>query len=349
MEKEINQYTAKNRIRRKIRILFKKGDGHFLYHKTSCMIHNGYQIKCRIIFFWLLIFWGVNIFAQSMPKDELVFLTSEWKGERFADGRPKVPDNLIERAKYIGIEEAWTVLRNEGYKNQFEGNWKMVNDSVKVVGRVVTAQFMPSRPDVEMKIKERGKNEGRKGNTNSWPIDALTKGDVYVADCFGKIAQGTLIGDNLGNSIFARSGNGVIFDGAARDLSGLAEIKGFNAFVRDFDPSYLEEVVLMGLNTPIRIGHAIVLPGDLVISEKEGVLFIPAHLAEKVISTAEFIGLRDTFGHAMLKSGRYSPGQIDSQWTEEIKAAFLKWQDEHPGGVKLTRAQLESFMEKRTW
>jgi regulator of RNase E activity RraA len=306
-------------------------------------------MKCKITFLLLLVFCSAKVFAQSMPKEELIFLTSEWKGERFPDGRPKIPDNLIERAKHIGIEEAWTVLRNEGYKNQFEGNWKMVNDTVQVVGRVVTAQFMPTRPDVEMKIKERGKNEGRKGNTNSWPIDVLTKGDVYVADCFGKIAQGTLIGDNLGNSIFAKSGNGVIFDGAARDLAGLAEIKGFNAYVRDFDPSYLEEVVLMGLNTPIRIGRAIVLPGDLVISEREGVLFIPAHLAEKVISTSEFIALRDKFGHAMLRAGKYSPGQIDSQWTEEIKSAFLKWLDEHPGEVKLTKAQLESFMEKRTW
>ncbi|MEO8766455.1 MAG: RraA family protein [Ginsengibacter sp.] len=306
-------------------------------------------MKYTVAFLIMFVFCSAKINAQSMPKDELIYLTSEWKGDRFPDGRPKIPDDLVERAKHIGIEEAWTVLRNEGYKNQFEGNWKMVNDTVHVVGRVVTAQFMPSRPDVEMKIKERGKKEGRKGNTNAWPIDVLTKGDVYVADCFGKIAQGTLIGDNLGNSIFAKSGNGVIFDGAARDLSGLADIKGFNAFVRDFDPSYLEEVVLMGLNTPVRIGHAIVLPGDLVISEKEGVLFIPAHLAEKVISTAEFIDLRDRFGHAMLRSGKYSPGQIDSQWTEEIKSAFLKWQDENPGEVKITKAQLESFMEKRTW
>src|SRR6195952_1703653 len=287
--------------------------------------------------------------AQTISKDELIFYTSEWKGERFADGRPKIPDALIERAKKIGIEEAWQVLSNDGYNNQFERNWKMVHDDVPVVGRVVTASFMPTRPDIEKNIKDRGKKQGRIGNTNAWPIDVLTKGDVYVADCFGKIDQGTLIGDNLGNSIFAKTGNGVIFDGAARDLSGLTEIKGFNAFVRDFDPSYLKEVVLMGLNTPIRIGKAIVLPGDLVISEKEGVLFIPAHLAEKVIATAEFIDLRDSFGHAMLKAGTFATGEIDSQWTDKIKEAFLKWLDQHPGEVKMTRAQLDSFMEKRTW
>jgi regulator of RNase E activity RraA len=287
--------------------------------------------------------------AQTISKDELIFLTSEWKGERFNDGRPKISDDLIQRAKNIGIEEAWTVLKNEGYNNQFEGNWKLVHDDIPVVGRAVTAMFMPSRPDIEKNIKDRGSKQGRKGNTNAWPIDVLTKGDVYVADGFGKIKGGTLIGDNLGNSIYNKSGNGVIFDGSARDLQGLSKINGFNAFVRDFDPSYLEEMVLMGLNTPIRIGKAIVLPGDLVISEKEGVLFIPAHLAEKVIVTAEFIALRDKFGQAMLKAGTYTTGEIDSQWTAPIKDAFLKWLDKNPNEVKMTRAQLDDFMQKRTW
>jgi regulator of RNase E activity RraA len=295
----------------------------------------------------MIMFTGI-VKAQTISKDELIFYTSEWKGERFKDGRPKLPDAILERAKNVGIEEAWTVLRNEGYNNQFEGSWKTVND-IPVIGRAVTAMFMPSRPDIERNIKDRGSKQGRKGNTNAWPIDELTKGDVYVADGFGKIKAGTLIGDNLGNSIFNKSGNGVIFDGAARDLAGLAKINGFNAFVRDFDPSYLEEMVLMGLNTPIRIGNAIVLPGDLVISEKEGVLFIPAQLAEKVISTAEYIGLRDKFGQAMLKAGTYSTGEIDSQWTPRIKDAFMKWLEQNPSEIKMNRVQLEEFMQKRTW
>jgi regulator of RNase E activity RraA len=306
-------------------------------------------MKHHCLFLLVLVISLTQLKAQSISKEELIFLTSEWKGERFADGRPKIPDALINRAKNIGIEEAWQILGNEGYNNQFERNWKMVHDDVPVVGRAVTASFMPTRPDIEKNIKDRGKKQGRIGNTNAWPIDVLTKGDVYVADCFGKIEAGTLIGDNLGNSIFAKTGNGVIFDGAARDLSGLAEIKGFNAFVRDFDPSFLKEVVLMGLNTPIRIGRAIVLPGDLVISEKEGVLFIPAHLAEKVIATAEFIGLKDQFGHAMLKSGKYTPGQIDNEWPAAIREDFLKWLGEHPGEMKMTREQLDNFMNKRTW
>ena len=293
---------------------------------------------------------GGALSAQTIPKDELIFLTSEWKGERFPDGRPKIPDALLERARHIGIDDAWTVLKNEGYTNQYAGDWKMVKDDVPVIGRAVTAMFMPSRPDVEKNIKERGTTkQGRKGNTNAWPIEVLTKGDVYVADGFGKIGGGTLMGATLANSIYSKSGNGVVFNGSARDLQEIQNIEGFNAFVRDFHPSFLEEMVLMGLNTPIRIGNAMVLPGDLVIAQREGVLFVPAHLAEQVVGTAEFVTRKDKFGFEMVKSGRYTTGQIDSQWTDPIKKDFLKWLDQHPELGKMTRTELDQVMSKRTW
>ncbi|HET9434318.1 MAG TPA: RraA family protein [Chitinophagaceae bacterium] len=289
-----------------------------------------------------------SLFAQNISKEELVFLTSEWKGERFADGRPKISDSLLQRAKHIMIDDAWTVLRNEGYLNQFEGNWKTVNDT-PMTGRAVTAMYMPSRPDVEKNIKERGTKQGRKGNTNSWPIDILTKGDLYVADAFGKISGGPIMGATLANSIFSKSGNGVVFDGAARDLQEIKNIKGFNAFVRDFHPSFTEEMVLMGLNTAIRIGNVMVLPGDLVIATREGVLFVPAHMAEQVISTAEFVIRKDQFGFEMVRNGKYSTGEVDSQWNDEIKTEFLKWLEKHPELGKMTRAELEKIMSKRTW
>ncbi|HEY6502621.1 MAG TPA: RraA family protein [Chitinophagaceae bacterium] len=289
-----------------------------------------------------------SLLAQTISKDELVFLTSAWKGERFADGRPKISDSLLQRAKNIMIDDAWTVLRNEGYLNQFEGGWKTINDT-PMTGRALTAMYMPSRPDVEKSIKERGAKQGRKGNTNSWPIDILTKGDLYVADAFGKISGGPIMGATLANSIYSKSGNGVVFDGAARDLQEIKNIKGFNAFVRDFHPSFTEEMVLMGLNTPIRIGNVMVIPGDLVIATREGVLFVPAHMAEQVVSTAEFVIRKDQFGFEMVRNGKYSTGEIDSQWNDEIKTEFLKWLEKHPELGGMTRAELDKMMSKRTW
>jgi regulator of RNase E activity RraA len=286
--------------------------------------------------------------AQTIPQEQLVFYTAEWKGDRFPDGRPKVPDDVLERMKQVSIEEAWEVLRAAGYHNQFEGNWKIIHPNQPVVGRALTAMYMPARPELQKRMLQRGHDQGRIGPMNSWPIDALQKGDVYVADGFGKIVEGTLIGDNLGNAIFAKSGNGVVFDGSIRDLEGLEEIKGFNAFVRGWDPSAIREMMLLGLNVPIRIGRATVLPGDVVLAKREGVIFIPAHLAEAVVTKAEVVMLRDRFGHQRLREGKYTPGQIDTRWTEAIEKDFTEWLKQNRDKLPVPRKTIDDLLKSRT-
>jgi len=299
----------------------------------------------------LLFLTAISLAAQqvTLTIDQIKALTPEWKGERSADGRPKVQDKLLERLKKVHLEEAWGILRNKGFQNQFEGDWMVMEADSVMVGRVVTAQYLPMRPDYDKIIKDKGKTEGRIGNTNSWPIDVLKDGDIYVADSYGKVADGTLIGDNLGNAIYAKSHRGVIFYGSVRDIEGLEEIKGFNAWIKGYDPSYIQQMMLGGINVPIRIGRATVLPGDVVLAKKGGVVFVPAHLVEEVVLNAEFISLRDAFGHQRLREGKYTPGQIDSQWTDEIKKDFLKWIDENPDKLPMTRQELDKFMKDRTW
>jgi 4-hydroxy-4-methyl-2-oxoglutarate aldolase len=281
--------------------------------------------------------------------DRVQTCTSAWTGERLADGRPRVPDDILRRMKNISIEEAWATLRNEGYRNQFEGGWQILRQDVPVVGRALTAQYMPARPDLKKLIDAGGKADGRIGGSNSWPIDMLQPGDVYVADGFGKIADGTLIGDNLGNSIYAKSGNGVVFDGSVRDIEGLSEIEGFNAFVRGWDPSFIQEMMLTGINVPIRIGRAICLPGDVVLAKREGVIFIPAHLAEKVVKNAEAVMLRDRFGHQRLQEGKYTPGQIDGRWSEEIRKDFFQWLEQNKNDLPVPQEAIQEILDKRTW
>lgn len=292
----------------------------------------------------------MNLLHSQIPtREEVIFYSAEWTGERYPDGRPRVSDELLERIKNISIEEAWGVLRGEGYLNQFAGGWEMIHDDQPFTGRALTAVYIPESPGLEKRMIEKGHAEGMIGASNSWPIDMLQEGDVYVADCFGKVIDGTLIGDNLGNAIYTNSRRGVVFDGGARDLEGLEKIDGFNAFVRGFDPSYLKDVMLTGINVPIRISNAVALPGDVVLAKREGVIFIPPHLAEKVAITAEFIMLRDKFGHRRLKEGKYTPGQIDGRWTDEIKKDFLQWLDENPDLLPMTREELDEFMKNRTW
>jgi len=278
-------------------------------------------------------------------------LTPEWKGERLPDGRPKVSDAILERLKNISVEEAWGVLRNKGYNNQFESEWQVIHPDEPMTGRVVTAQYMPLRPDLEKYIKEQGKAENRaqQGGTNSWPIDVLTDGDVYVADSYGKIVDGTLIGDNLGNSIYAKSKRGVIFYGSVRDQEGLSEIKGFNGWIKGQDPSYIQQMSLVSINAPIRVGRAVVLPGDVVLAKKFGVIFIPAHLVEDLVITSEVTALRDEFGHLRLREGKYKPGQIDSQWSDEIKKDFTNWLNNYPGKLPMTKTELDNYFRERNW
>ncbi len=303
----------------------------------------------KTIFIITALLLGWNAFAQDLSLDQMRFLTDQWQGERFEDGRPKVSDDILTRMKKVTIEEAWGVLRNEGFHNQFEGGWQPLHEDVPVVGRAVTVQYMPNRPDVANQVIKKGRANGEIGNTNSWPIDRLVEGDVYVADGFGKIVDGTLIGDNLGNAIYAKSKNGVVFNASSRDMEGLSEIEGFNAFVRGWHPSFLTEVMLLSINYPIRMGAASVLPGDIVLAKKEGVIFIPAFLAEKVVVTSEVVRLRDLFGITRLKEGKYTPGQIDNKWTEVIEKDFEQWLKDHIDELPVPKAQIRELLKNRMW
>jgi regulator of RNase E activity RraA len=258
-------------------------------------------------------------------REQRLAFTPDWHGERFADGRPRVPDSVLQRLKTVSAEEAWDTLEDAGFRNQFEGGWKIINPGERLIGRAVTAVFMPSRPDVNSVVQANGKKEGRIGDENSWIIDILQPGDVLVVDLFGKIRYGTIIGDNLATAIYAKSQNGLIVDGAIRDQSGIEEIKGFQCYVRGVDPSALENVMLTGINVPIRIGQATVMPGDVAIGDPEGVTFVPPQLAEKVADDTQMTHLVDEWGHMMLREGKYTPGQIDAKWTRGMVDEFNTW------------------------
>ncbi len=310
--------------------------------KTTCY-------RCLILGICLLLGTIYPSNAQVLSYDEVVFLTAEWEGERLEDGRPKVPDDILARMKNVSIEEAWGVIRRHGYHNQFAGNWKMIHEDEPFVGRALTVQYLPNRPALAKRRLELGHEAGRIGAMNSWPIDMLQQGDVYVADAFGKIASGTLIGDNLGNAIYANSGNGVVFDGSLRDLEGLEQIEGFNAFVRDWHPSFIQEMMLGGINGVIRIGEAVVLPGDVVLAKRGGVLFIPAQHAQEAVETAELVKLRDGFGHQMLREGKYTPGQIDTKWTEAIERDFYNWLQTNIDNLPVPRSRIQEMLDERNW
>ncbi len=300
---------------------------------------------------------GASALGQQISKAELEFLTREWQGERFPDGRPKVPDEILDRMKLVTLEEAWAVLRGENYNYQYEGDWMTLHGDGVLVGRAVTATFMPGRPDIHRAIDDRGHNkDGRVQSQNSWTIDLLTKRDVYVVDQFGAHIDGPTVGDNLGNSIFTKTGNGIVYYGALRDVAGLKEIEGFTSFFKSYHPSHhlnnpagRLNTTLVGINQPTRIGNATVMPGDVVLGRDGGVIFIPPQLAEKVVKTSEIVRLRDMFGHQRLREQKYTPGEIDTRWSDEIERDFSSWLNEHIDELPVPKEEIQELLKTRTW
>ncbi len=292
-----------------------------------------------------------------LTKELLIKYTPEWKGERFADGRPKVPDGIIQRMKKVTLEEAWAMLRNEGYNHEYEDGWLAIHPGRVLVGRALTAQWLPGRPDVHRVIEQQGEADGRIGGQNAWPVDMLQPGDVYVCDHFGLKQDGPSIGDNVGNAIYAKSHNGIVYDGAVRDINGLNELEDFVAFVRYYDPSHhFSKIVpggrlnstMIGINIPIRIGHATVMPGDVVLGRDGGVLFIPPQLAQKVVEYSELTQLQDHFGHQRLREGKYTAGQIDTKWSDAIEADFTQWLRDNRDKLPVAREQIDEILKRRT-
>ncbi|MFD2100706.1 RraA family protein [Flagellimonas iocasae] len=294
-----------------------------------------------------------QVLAQQISKEELIFLTPEWKGERFDDGRPKVPDAILERMKSVSIEEAWAVMKNAGYRYQIAEDWKLINPDSVLVGRALTATFMPGRPAVWKAIDDRGKAQGKRGQ-NTWPVDLLVKGDVYVANQFGADRDGPTIGDNVGNAIYANSGNGIVYDGALRDVEGLMEIGGFTSFYTSYDASHHNppgdlNTMIIGINQPTLIRKVTVMPGDVVLGKLGVVVFIPPHLAEKVVTTSEIVRLRDMFGHQRIREGKYTAGQIDTRWADDIEKDFSKWLNDHIDELPVPKEQIQEILKSRTW
>ncbi|MEA1785732.1 RraA family protein [Arenibacter sp. GZD96] len=305
----------------------------------------------------VLLGFSITLAAQQISKEELLFLTPEWKGERLNDGRPYVSDEILERMKKVTLEEAWAVLKGDNFNYQYDENWLTINPDSVLVGRAVTATFMPGRPDIHRVIDDRGHNkDGRIKSQNAWTIDMLIKGDVYVVDQFGAHLDGPTIGDNLGNSIYTKTGKGIVYNGAIRDINGLKEIGSFTSFFRSYHPSHhlnnpngRLNTTLVGINTPTRIGMATVMPGDVVLGRDGGVMFIPPHLAEKVVKTSEIVRLRDMFGHQRLREQKYTPGQIDTRWSDEIEKDFSQWLNSHIDELPVPKAQIQELLKTRTW
>jgi regulator of RNase E activity RraA len=247
------------------------------------------------------------------PKQELIDYTSKSPFDRLADGRPKVPDAMIERARDLSSEEVWAGLEDErGFKNQYADGFQVLQPGKTMVGRAFTVQFMPLRGDVDEVAKKKAREHGLAELSNQTAIDMLQPGDVLVVDLFGKKVDGTIVGDNLFYYVMkATNGGGLVVDGSIRDLDGIAKID-MPAYFRSVDPTPIGNVMLTGINVPVRIGGVTVMPGDLVVGDREGVYFIPPQFVQAVLDHADETHIHDEWTKEKFDEGKYKSSEIYS-------------------------------------
>jgi len=283
----------------------------------------------------LVLLISIHASAQliSFPKQELTDYTANNPFGRLADGRPKVPDELIERARDLSSEEVWAVLQEKGYNNQYADGFQVLHPGKTMVGRAFTVQFMPLRADVEDVAKAKARERGVPKLTNQTAIDMLQPGDVLVVDLFGKKVNGTIVGDNLFFYVNkATNSSGLVVDGSVRDLNGISEID-MPAYFRAVDPTPIGNVMLTGINVPVRIGEVTVMPGDLVVGDREGVYFVPPQFVQEVLDHADETHIHDEWTKKKFAEGKYKSSEIygspsDPKLQQEYKEYLKRRLDE---------------------
>jgi regulator of RNase E activity RraA len=322
--------------------------------------------RLTVVLFIFLFSTQLNAQFVQATKEEIIALTPDWKGERFPDGRPKVSDDILKRMKPVTIEEAWAIISGAGYRYQIADGWgQIINPDSVLVGRAYTTTFMPGRPDVWRAIDSMGKkdsvinSEGKKvarRAQNVWAVEQLSKGDVYVADQFGAKKNGPTIGDRVGTDIYTRTGNGIVYNGALRDVEGLKEFGGFTSFFSSYDPSFHNPgggqnrdltTMIVGINKPTNIKGVTVMPGDVVLGKLGVVIFIPPHLAERVVKSSELVRLEDMFGQLRIRERKYTSGQIDARWADNIQKDFTQWLKDNVNKLPVAKEQVQEIIKQR--
>ena len=275
---------------------------------------------------------------QFNNREDIIAITPLWKGERFPDGRPKVADKYLDALYNMTLEELWKPIFVAGYEHQFiainplHPEFKE-DGSVnrKLVGRALTAAYVPTRPDYYEASCNIAAAQGWNGTPNQWVVDKLTDRDVLVVDMYDKIYKGTFLGGNLTTALKTKTNTGgAVIWGGVRDVEQMKKVPDVQVYYRGIDPTPIREFAMLSMNAPVRLGTdrdtATCLPGDIVYGCSGGVLFIPPHLVADVVEGGAKTQVKDMFGFEMISQNKFTTAQIDKNtWSEEMLDLLMEY------------------------
>jgi regulator of RNase E activity RraA len=158
-------------------------------------------------------------------------------------------------------------------------------------------------------VDANAKAKGMARGVNQRVIDQLQLNDVPVIDLMGVAPGHNFGGDNLHAAIYGATKTGAVVDGTIRDLEGIFELPS-QVYFKAPHPAAVSGVVLAGTNIPVQVGGAVVLPGDVVLGDRTGVIFIPPHLVEEILKQAELTHLHDEWTKDKFLTGKYKASEL---------------------------------------
>ena len=181
--------------------------------------------------------------------------------DRLPDGRPNVPDDILQRMKLVTNDEAWGVIeRGHGYHFQFEGNWMNLHPDRVLVGRAVTARIVPLATELQEIMQESGPAKDAAADRTLDHRRLFARRRAASSTSSARSKMGPLSATTWGQLLTRGRARDWSWTAASGIWSCVLQLPDFNVFCHGAHPSAIYEVTLAEVNGPIRIGNATVLP-----------------------------------------------------------------------------------------
>jgi regulator of RNase E activity RraA len=231
------------------------------------------------------------------------------------------PRELLEPFHEFGTAAISSALRERcGILRAFLVGPVAFTPGLKAVGSAITLSFLPKREDI---VPGHDEETGESTSALWSAVIAVQDGDVLVVDARGNLQTGCL-GDMLMTAVKAKGGRGLVVDGCVRDTPHAKKL-GLPLFLRGATPHNAGhfEMYPWSWNVPVGCGGVLVLPGDIIVGDDDGVVVVPPKVAPEVIAYCRARETREVFERMKLQQtgdiARYYP------FSEEGKREYEEW------------------------
>jgi len=215
--------------------------------------------------------------------------------DHLGSARATVPDDVLETLAGVSIPTISGILRRLGYPNTYLARLVPRTSKQAFVGRAFTARALPTRKDVAAA-------QGGAASLHRRAFETIERGDVLVIDARGDV-RARVTGDILATRLKYRGAAALVTDGAIGDLAAMQAV-GLPLYSLGLTPVSFGEVhVMADLNVPISCAGVLVMPGDILVGDPEGVVAIPQAVAAEVAAAGADTESRDEFSRRKVEAG----------------------------------------------